>query len=311
MTSTSPTSASAVGFPDRDDSGRRRASEVGLRTSPSSPSVFVTGAASGVGAAAAECFVARGFRVFGTQDPRWSRARPEGVTWVGTDVGSEASVRRAVEAILDQSSRLDAVVCGAGLGDFGRGGDISIAAAFQQFEASFLNTLRTLRTVVPQLCKQRSGRVVLLGTVAGRAPVPLRIHYSAAKAALDGLASSLRREMRRFGVQVSLVAPADLDLPFERAMVSRHDGDATRRDGIAKEGPALLGPRPEAMVAAIEAAVTARRARRRYDVRPECVSCSRLRGIFRGWRKGRARNPRGGRGTAATAASPRSGTPSV
>jgi NAD(P)-dependent dehydrogenase (short-subunit alcohol dehydrogenase family) len=288
MSSTSPTSASAVDFPDRDGSGRRRASEAGLRTSPSSPSVLVTGAASGVGAAAAECFVARGFRVFGTQDSRWSRARPEGVTWVGTGVGSEASARQAVEAILDQWSQLDVVVCGAGLGAFGRGGDISIAAAFQQFEASFLNTLRTLRTVVPQLCKQRSGRVVLLGTVAGRAPVPLQVHYSAAKAAVDGLASSLRREMRRFGVQVSLVAPADLDLPFERAMVSGHDGDATRRDGIAKRGPTVLGPRPEAMVAAVEAAVTARRARRRYDVRPGCVSRSLLRTIFSGWRKGRA-----------------------
>jgi NAD(P)-dependent dehydrogenase (short-subunit alcohol dehydrogenase family) len=273
--------------------------------------VLITGAASSVGAAAAQCFVARGFRVFGTQDFGRGRACPEGVTWVGADVGSEASAQRAVEAILDQSSRLDVVVCGAGQGAFGWGGDISIAAAFQQFEATFQNTLWTLRAVLPQLCKQRSGRVVLLGTVAGRAPLPLQLHYSAAKAAVDGLASSLRRELRRFGVQVSLVAPADLDLPFERAMVSRHDSDATRRDGFAKEGPTLRGPRPEAMVAAIEAAATARRARRRYDVRPECVSYSRLRGIFRGWRTGRARNPRGGRGTAATAASPRSGTPSV
>jgi NAD(P)-dependent dehydrogenase (short-subunit alcohol dehydrogenase family) len=275
-------------FPDRGGALRRRTTEIGRRRSPPFPSVLVTGAASGVGAAAAECFVARGFRVFGTQDSRRGRACPEGVTWVGADVGSEASARRAVEAILDQSSRLDAVVCGAGMGGFGRGGDISIAAAFQQFEKSFLNTLRTLRAVVPQLCKQRSGRVVLLGTVAGRAPVPLQLNYSAAKAAVDGLASSLRREMRRFGVQVSLVAPADLDLPFESAMVSRHESGAPRRDGIAEAGRAFLGPRPEAMVAAIEAAVTARRARRRYDVRPECVSCSRLRAMFARWQMRRA-----------------------
>ena len=86
--------------------------------------------------------------------------------------------------------------------------------------------------------------------------------------------------MRRFGVQVSLVVPADLDLPFERAMVSGHDGDATRRDGIAKRGPTVLGPRPEALVAAVEAAVTARRARRRYDVCPERSFRSRLRRMF-------------------------------
>jgi short-subunit dehydrogenase len=92
--------------------------------------------------------------------------------------------------------------------------------------------LRTLRAVVPKLCEQRSGRVVLLGSVAGRTPVPLQVRYSAAKASINGLASSLRRETRRFGVQVSLVAPADLDLPFERATVSWSDGDVTRRDGI-------------------------------------------------------------------------------
>jgi NAD(P)-dependent dehydrogenase (short-subunit alcohol dehydrogenase family) len=254
--------------------------EIERRTSPARPSVLVTGAASIVGAAAAECFVDRGFLVFGTRDLRRSDARPEGVMWVGTDVGSEASVRQAVEVVLDHSSRLDAVVCGAGLGAFGRGGDVSIAAAFQQFEASFLGTLRTLRVVLPQLCAQRSGRVVLLGAVAGRAPVPLQVHYSAAKAAIEGLASSLRREMRNFGVQVSLVAPADQDLPFERAMVSR-------RDGIGQTDPSLFGPRPEAIVAAIEAAVTARRARRRYDVRPGCSFRSRLDRMISRWRMGR------------------------
>lgn len=287
MSCMSPIAASAVGLPDRTGSECRRAGEVALRPSPPSPSVFVTGAASGFGATVAERFVSLGFRVFGTLDCRRTRVRPEGVTWVGTDVGSELSARKAVEAILDQASRLDVVVCGAGLGVFRKGRDISIAAAFLQFEASFLNTLRTLRAVVPQLCKQRSGRVVLLGTMAGRAPVPFQVHYAAAKAAIDGLASSLRREMRRIGVQVSLVVPADLDLPFEHAMVSQHEGAELRRDGIAKAGSALLGPRPEAMVAAIEAAVTARRARRRYEVRPDCFSRSHLRAIFSGWRKGR------------------------
>jgi NAD(P)-dependent dehydrogenase (short-subunit alcohol dehydrogenase family) len=206
--------------------------------------------------------------------------------WVGTDAGSEASVSRAVEAVLEHSSRLDAVVCAAGLGAFGRGGDVSIAAAFVQFEASFLGTLRTLRAVLPQLCAQRSGRVVLLGAVAGRAPLPLQVHYSAAKAAIEGLASSLRREMRGFGVQVSLVAPAEPDLPFDRAMISQCEGAGPRRDGIGPKGPSLFGPRPEAMVAAIEAAVTARRARRRYDVSSGCSFRSRLDGVIYRWRTG-------------------------
>jgi NAD(P)-dependent dehydrogenase (short-subunit alcohol dehydrogenase family) len=287
MISTGSRTASAVGFPDRGRPGRPPAGQSGRRTSPPSPSVLITGAASILGAAAAECFVARGFRVFGTRDPRRSDARPEGVMWVGTDVGSEASVRQAVAAVLDHSSRLDAVVCGAGLGAFGRGGDFSIAAAFQQFETSFLGTLRTLRVVLPQLCAQRSGRVVLLGAMAGRAPLPLQVHYAAAKAAIDGLASSLRREARKFGVQVSLVVPADLDLPFERAMVSRREDATPRRDGIGKTGPSLFGLRPEAMVAAIEAAVTVRRARRRYDVLPERFFRSRLARRVSRWRAGR------------------------
>jgi NAD(P)-dependent dehydrogenase (short-subunit alcohol dehydrogenase family) len=273
-----------VDLPDGTGPGRIRAEGTGRQTSPSRPSVLVTGAASSVGAAVAECFVARGFRVFGTSDRHRSGARPEGVTWVGADVGGETSIRRSVEAVLDRSPRLDAVVCAAGLGAFGRGGDVSIAAAFQQFEASFLGTLRTLRAVVPRLCEQRSGRVVLLGPVAGRPPVPFQVHYSAAKGAIAGLASSLRREMRRFGVQVSLVAPADLDLPFEHAMVSQRDGGETRRERIGKTGPTLFGPRPEAMVAAVEAAVTARRARRRYDVRPKFPFRSHLQRTFFRWR---------------------------
>jgi len=233
--------------------------------------VLVTGASSGIGAAAATELSHAGFRVFGT-----SRSERSGgdVDWVVLDVCNDDSVRAAVEAVIAASGRLDALVCNAGFGIFGSVEEVSLEQAKAQFETNFFGVLRLLRAVLPSMREARAGRIVLVGSLSGRAPIPFQSHYSATKAALEALAWSLHAEVRPFGVRVSLVEPGDIDTGFNDAMEwkagesSSYGGAIERCERVIRES-LPKAPGPELVARAIRKAVSASRPRFRYPVGPD------------------------------------------
>jgi NAD(P)-dependent dehydrogenase (short-subunit alcohol dehydrogenase family) len=191
------------------------------------------------------------------------------------DVDDEASVDRAVADVKGRAGAIDAVVCCAGNGIFGSVEEVSLEAAKRQLDTNFFGILRVLRAVLPGMreaaCRGDDVRVVLVGSLAGRAPIPFQAHYSASKAAVDALALALRIELRPFGVKVSLVEPGDIDTPFNDAMDwGDQTGSAYReqldrceqviRESLPKAPPA------DVVARAIEKALTARRPRVRYAV---------------------------------------------
>jgi NAD(P)-dependent dehydrogenase (short-subunit alcohol dehydrogenase family) len=237
---------------------------------------LVTGASSGIGAATARLLNERGFEVYGTsrRPDRLPPSAPSSIRWVAMDVCSDNSVRRGVREVLEKTSRIEALVCNAGCGSFGSVEELPLDAARVQFETNFFGTLRTLRAVLPGLRERRGGRIVLVGSLAGRAPIPFQAHYSASKAALDALALALRNELRPFGVRVSLVEPGDIRTAFNDATDFGDTGGSPYGERIASCRRVVQecmprAPGPEIVAAVIQRALTARRPRVRYTVGPE------------------------------------------
>ncbi len=240
--------------------------------------VLITGASSGIGAATARRLRAAGFRVFGTtrQPDKLAADAPE-IEWIGMDVRDEQSVKSGIDAVLASASRLDALVCNAGFGIFGSVEEITLAQARAQFDTNFFGTLATLRAALPALRAVGSGRVVLVGSLAGRAPIPFQAHYSASKAAVEALAFSLHNELRAFGVSVSLVEPGDIRTPFNDSTdFSGADhsayGEAIERCQKVVETSLVAAPEAAIVAKAIERALTARCPRARYAVGNEALS---------------------------------------
>jgi NAD(P)-dependent dehydrogenase (short-subunit alcohol dehydrogenase family) len=96
--------------------------------------VLVTGASSGIGSATAEHLVSRGYRVFGTARSPQKVATASGVSLLPLDVTMEASVSRAVQAVLDTAGRIDVLVNNAGMGVFGAFEETSIEQAQALFD---------------------------------------------------------------------------------------------------------------------------------------------------------------------------------
>jgi NAD(P)-dependent dehydrogenase (short-subunit alcohol dehydrogenase family) len=239
------------------------------------PTVLITGATSGIGAAAAAALAREGFEVFGSSRREPSEPPPN-MHWLAMDVCDEESVAKGVTQVISAAGRIDALVCNAGFGIFGSIEEVSIEASMRQFDTNFHGVLRTLRCVVPHMREAREGRIALVGSLAGRAPIPFQAHYSASKAAVESLAGALHNELRSFGVHVSLIEPGDINTPFNAAMEwseaeQSHYGDQIRSCEEVIRESLPKAPGPELIANAILKSLTARRPRFRYSAGPDSL----------------------------------------
>ena len=242
-------------------------------------SVLVTGASSGLGAAMAERMAARGWRVFGTS----RKPRPEdgpdanGIEWIAMDVCDDASVAAGLSAIHERVECLDGLVCNAGFGIYGSVEETSLERARAQFETNFFGVLRVLTPVLARMRARNAGRILLVGSLAGRAPIPFQAHYSATKAAIESVAFALANEVAPYDLHVSLIEPGDINTNFNDVM---DWGDvapdspyaermATSEKTIRESFP--KSPGPEVVADAVEQALTARKPKLRYPVGREAL----------------------------------------
>lgn len=178
---------------------------------------LVTGASSGIGAAVARRLGAQGWRLVlsGRDAERLGRVAERAPASVfPADPTRPGAERRLTRFALDHTGRVDLLVAGAGVGWAGDFTAMPPSALDEVVEGDLLSTLRLVRQVVPHMVGAGSGRVVLVGSLAGVVAVRGEAVYSAAKAGLGAFADALRYELRGSGVAVSLVVPGVVDTPF-------------------------------------------------------------------------------------------------
>jgi NAD(P)-dependent dehydrogenase (short-subunit alcohol dehydrogenase family) len=177
---------------------------------------FITGVSRGLGKALAEAALARGDTVIGTVregDPQI--AKGTGVFHRMTlDVRDPAAIEATVARAFELAGRLDVVVNNAGYGLLGPIEYVSDADMTRLFETNVFGSLRVIRAVLPQLRAQRSGHIINITSIAGRAPNAASGVYAATKAALEGLSVSLSLELAPLGIRVTAVAPGAFRTDF-------------------------------------------------------------------------------------------------
>jgi len=233
-------------------------------------SVLITGASSGLGAEMARRMVERGWRVFGTS--RMPQTDHEGIEWVAMDVCDDASVQTALESVYKRTDHLDGLVCNAGWGIYGSIEETSLARARAQFETNFFGVLRVLTPVLTRMRERNAGRILLVGSLSGRAPIPFQSHYSATKAAIESLAFGLANELDPFNIQVSLIEPGDINTAFNDVMdwgERPSDSPYASRMAISEKSireSLPISPGPEVVADVVEHALTADKPKLRYAV---------------------------------------------
>src|SRR4051812_47359263 len=181
------------------------------------PSVLVTGAARGIGHATALRLAAAGWDVVAgvrrPEDGEALRAAASGrIAPVRLDVTDAIQVAALDEAL---PPALDAVVNNAGIVVGGPIEGVAVGDLRRQLEVNVIGQVAVTQAVLPRL-RTSCGRVVFVSSLSGRVATPMTGPYNASKFALEGVADSLRLELRPWGIKVILVEPAQTDTDMWR-----------------------------------------------------------------------------------------------
>ncbi|MDQ3632062.1 MAG: SDR family NAD(P)-dependent oxidoreductase [Actinomycetota bacterium] len=184
--------------------------------------VYITGASSGVGLAAAEAFAKHGCDVAvsarsvdGLERAAASVRRYGRRSLVlPLDVTDQPALDAAVATIEEEWGGLDVLVPNAAITMWGPFKDVSKPEFDRVVEISFLGTVNTVRAGLPAL-ERTDGAVVATGSLMSKLPLPTWSSYSASKWAMRGFLHALRIELQSSGsdVTVSMVHPGSIDTP--------------------------------------------------------------------------------------------------
>ncbi len=191
----------------------------------SAGTVLITGGTDGLGKATAVLLAQEGYRVFATGRNAERRAQLEAqarqknlaIRALEMDVCDDASVDRAVSAVLEEAGEIDALINNAGLGYYVVMEEVRMEDLRQQFETNFFGVVRVTKRVLPGMRQRRRGRIVNISSIAGKFALPLFGPYSGSKFALEGMTDALRLELYPFGIEVVLIEPGYIPTGFQGA----------------------------------------------------------------------------------------------
>lgn len=179
--------------------------------------VLITGASSGIGRATALLFAEKGWTVAATmRTPEKSdlASASDRIKLFQLDVTDPASVERAVADVIAQCGTIDVVVNNAGYGLMGPFEAQTDEQIQRQFACNVFGVMNVTRAVLPHMRARRQGRIVNVGSAAGRMTLPLYSMYSATKWALEGFSEGLWLELRQHNIKVKIIEPGMVKTDF-------------------------------------------------------------------------------------------------
>jgi 3-oxoacyl-[acyl-carrier protein] reductase len=187
---------------------------------------LVTGAAQGIGRAAAERLLESGAQV-AILDRDATRAEETagaiGALAIPGDVTRSADVDAAVERVERELGRLDVLVCSAGIGgDSLHTDEVSDAEWERVFAVNCDGVFFCNRAVIPGMKQRGYGRVVNIASIAGKEGNPMAAAYSASKAAVIGMTKAIGKDLVGTGILVNSVAPAVIETAILDQMSQEH-----------------------------------------------------------------------------------------
>jgi short-subunit dehydrogenase len=203
--------------------------------------VIVTGASSGIGEATARQFGREGAKIV-LAARRVDRLESLAQEIAAMNTGAETLVVQAdlsklddiqslITQTFDKFGRIDVLVNNAGFGRLNWLENLDPVKDIQaQFDVNVLGVIQTTRQALPVMMKQRSGHIINMCSMAGLVATPTYTVYAACKHAVHGFSEALRREVKPWGIDVSMIYPGGVVTEFKQhAGIKRKTGATTPR----------------------------------------------------------------------------------
>jgi 2-hydroxycyclohexanecarboxyl-CoA dehydrogenase len=221
---------------------------------------FVTGGGSGIGKGISLALADAGFHV-AVADLNLDAAEGTATeittvggdaTAVAVDVTKTSSVNEAVALVTERLGAVDVVVNCAGWDDFMLFLDTTEDFWDRILDLNFKGALRVTQAVVPGMIERGWGRVINIGSDAGRVGSSLEAVYSGAKGGIIAFTKTLAREVATTGVTANTVCPGPTDTPALRKFANNSGEDADKViGGMTRAVPMKRLGKPEDVAAAV------------------------------------------------------------
>ncbi len=242
--------------------------------------VLITGASAGFGNLAVKELLKQGHTVYAgaRRIEKMRDIEKLGAKIHKMDVTSDEDVNAVVADIIKNEDKIDVLVNNAGYGGYGMVEAVPLEEAQRQFDANVFGLARVTKAVLPHMRSKKSGTIINMSSVVGRAGSPMIGWYGASKHAVEALSDALRAEVKGFGIKVALIEPGAmrtefLDVALKQIITVEHPEEY--KANVANFVEAFKqnyakAPGAEPVVKAILKATNANNPKARYTVGTDC-----------------------------------------
>lgn len=222
--------------------------------------IIVTGASSGIGAAAVRLLAEQGCKLTlaaRSLDRMQAIAEqlPAETLVLRADMTVPADIEAMVERTLERFGRIDAMWANAGIFIPGEFADGDMDAYSTLLKINVDAVLRCARAVIPQMKAQGSGDILVTSSISGHIDIHWEPVYSASKHAVEAFVNTLRRQLAPFGIRVGSLAPGrvanelwNFSDPDEIERASVHERGYLKSEDVAEAAVFMLSQPPHVTV---------------------------------------------------------------
>lgn len=240
------------------------------------PTIFITGASSGLGKATAKLFAARGWHVIATmrhpENETELRQLP-GVHLLPLDVTDPAQIEQTVQRAIVLSP-VDVVFNNAGYGLIGALEAVSDEQITQLLNTNLLGVIRVTKAFLPHLRAKKAGRILSTTSMGGFIAFPLYSIYHAAKWAVEGWSESMSFELALHNIRIKTVSPGGTATDFtgRSLQMAEHEAYAGLFQQLMDGQAGVQFAPAETIAEVVYEAATDQQDQLRYPAGPDAVA---------------------------------------
>jgi len=178
--------------------------------------VWITGASSGIGEALAYEYVNRGAKIIisspevdklNSLSDNFNSLHPGSSIVVPLDLLRSNEIPGIVEKVIKQVGRIDILINSAGISQRSLVIETPVEIDRKVFEVNYFGAIALTKSVLPHMIRNGGGTIAVISSIVGKFGFPLRSAYSASKHALHGFFETLRAELKKENINVTIICP--------------------------------------------------------------------------------------------------------
>lgn len=205
--------------------------------------IWITGASSGIGKYLAMELANQGAKLIlssrnldALKTVKQLCKNPEGIKLIPLDLEDYNNLQPQVKNAISSFGNIDVLVNNGGISQRALAKDTTITVDKRLMDINYLGTITLTKLILPHFIEKQSGHIVVTTSIVGKIGTPLRSSYAATKHALHGFFDSLRAEIHKYNIAVTLVCPGFVNT---NVSINALTGDGTAQkimDNATKNG---------------------------------------------------------------------------